>query len=43
MLVFTPASMRDLQRIARWYRAKRPAYEDRFFQRLRATLVIVDE
>jgi plasmid stabilization system protein ParE len=42
MLVFTPGAMRDLSVIARWYRAKRPAYEDRFFQRLRSTLALVE-
>jgi plasmid stabilization system protein ParE len=42
MLVFTPGSMRDLRAIARWYREKRPAHEERFFERLRATLGFIE-
>jgi plasmid stabilization system protein ParE len=42
MLVFTPAAIGDLRAIARWYRENRPTYEDRFFQRLRRTLAVVE-
>jgi toxin ParE1/3/4 len=38
-LVFTPSALRDLRRIALWYRRHRlPPYEARFFERLRTTL-----
>jgi plasmid stabilization system protein ParE len=38
-LVFHPSALRDLRRIALWYRKHRlPPYEARFFERLRTTL-----
>jgi plasmid stabilization system protein ParE len=38
-LVFHPSALRDLRRIALWYRKHRlPPYEARFFERLRVTL-----
>jgi plasmid stabilization system protein ParE len=38
MIVYLEAALRDLREISRWYRKNRPAYEDRFFERLRATM-----
>lgn len=44
ILVFRRSALRDLRRIALWYRTHRlPPYEARFFERLRVTLqAIVD-
>ena len=38
MIVYLPGAMRDLRGIAHWYRSERPEGEERFFERLRATL-----
>jgi plasmid stabilization system protein ParE len=43
MLVYSVSAMRDLRRIAIWYRKNRPAYEARFFERLRATLRRIEQ
>jgi plasmid stabilization system protein ParE len=42
MIVYLPGALRDLRRIARWYRRRRPAYEGRFFQRLRVTIRLIE-
>jgi plasmid stabilization system protein ParE len=42
MIVYLPGALRDLRRIARWYQKRRPAYESRFFERLRATIERVE-
>jgi plasmid stabilization system protein ParE len=42
MIVYLPGALRDLRRIARWYRRRRPAYERRFFERLRVTIGLIE-
>jgi plasmid stabilization system protein ParE len=42
MIAYLPGALRDLQRIARWYRRRRPAYEERFFERLRVTIGLIE-
>jgi hypothetical protein len=42
MTVYLPGALRDLRRIARWYRRRRPAYEGRFFDRLRVTIGLIE-
>jgi plasmid stabilization system protein ParE len=42
MTVYLPGALRDLRRIARWYRRRRPAYEGRFFERLRVTIGLIE-
>jgi plasmid stabilization system protein ParE len=43
MIVYLPGAMRDLRAIARWYAEHRPDGEERFFERLRATLDLVEK
>lgn len=42
MTVYLPGALRDLRRIARWYRRRRPAYEQRFYERLRVTIGLIE-
>ena len=43
MIRFREGAIRDIAEAARWYRRRRPAYEERFFERLAGTLRRIDE
>jgi plasmid stabilization system protein ParE len=43
MIRYRGGALRDLAGIAQWYRRERPAYEERFFTRLRLVLQRVAE
>ena len=38
MIVYREGAIRDIAEAARWYRRRRPAYEAKFFERLRETV-----
>jgi plasmid stabilization system protein ParE len=43
MIRYREGAMRDIAEAARWYRRRRPAYEVRFFERLRETVRRIEE